>query len=484
MKKEAVIIGTGMGSLSTGAILAKNGWKVHLVEQNWIPGGCTTSYPRKNYIFEAGATTIVGLDHHMPLKFLLDYTGINIPMRKLKTPMEVYMGNEKITKHNDIHQWIDEAENRFEGNQRKFWKEAFKASEFVWNSSMKYLSFPPSNFQDILQTLKKVNPLDVIPARYALQSTEQVMKKHKVYNKKFLAYVNEQLMITAQNTAEDVNFLFGAAALCYTNYENYYIDGGLRNLVQPFVDYIIDKGGTVTYREPVQAITKENSGFTVRTKTKYLKAERVISGIPLNDTKRLFDDKKATKSKAEMQSPQLNSAFQMGIAFKSTKQFDCLHHQIHLEKPLSEINATSLFVSLSHPEDTTRAPENDTIVASVSTHWPDPENKVFETTELEKEVLAVLEEKGFLKKNEIKYYHSSSPKSWKKWTGRKWGFVGGYPQFMKIKPWQLNDSRLGIPGAYQVGDSVYPGQGIPGVTLGGIVAARKLLLDAKQPVDF
>lgn len=482
--KEVIIIGTGMGSLSTGAILAKNGWRVHLVEQNWIPGGCTTSYPRKKFVFEAGATTLVGLDPHMPLRFLLDYIGIEIPLRKLELPMKVYMGKEQIIKHNDFQRWTKEAATKFEGNQYAFWRKAYQISEFVWDSSMKYLSFPPSNFQDIIQTLKKVDPSDVILARYALQSTEQVMKKYNVHNEKFLAYVNEQLMITAQNTAEEVNFLFGAAALCYTNYQNFYVDGGLRNLVQPFVDYIVNKNGTVSYREPVLSVAQDKGKFAVKTKSKVIHASKVVFGIPLNDSKKLLKNKAAFRSKSEMQSQKLNSAFQMGIAFKSEEVFDCLHHQIHLDQPLSTIQASSIFVSLSHPEDHTRSPEPNTVVASVSTHWPNPESSITETSKLENEVLKVLMTKGFFKKRDILYYHSSSPKSWKKWTGRSWGFVGGYPQFLKIKPWRLNDARLGLHGAYQVGDSVYPGQGIPGVTLGGIVAARKLLLDAKQPVDF
>lgn len=483
MNKDVIIIGTGMGSLTAGSILAKNGWKVLLLEQNWIPGGCTTSYPRKHFVFEAGATTVVGMDHHMPLKFALDYTGIQIPMRKLDIPMTVHLGVKKLIKYQSIDQWIQEAENQFSGDQRGFWREAYKISEFVWNSSMKYMSFPPTRAGDLLETLKKVNLSDVLPARYALLSTKQMMKKYGVDHPDFSAYVNEQLMITAQNSAEQVNFLFGAAALCYTNYQNFYIDGGLRNLVQPFVDYIVSKGGSVQYRAPVLSISKENHRFQVKTKSSSYSADKIISGIPINNTKELFKEK-VMKGKTEMQSGQLNSAFQMGIVFKSSKTVACLHHQIHLKEPLEGINATSIFVSLSHPKDQSRAPEPNTTIASVSTHWPDPETNKLDTTKIEKSILTLLENKGFFSQKDLIYYHSSSPKSWSKWTQRKWGFVGGYPQFMKIKPWQLNDCRLEINGAYQVGDSVYPGQGIPGVTLGGIIAAKKLMRDAGEKVDY
>lgn len=96
---------------------------------------------------------------------------------------------------------------------------------------------------------------------------------------------------------------------------------------------------------------------------------------------------------------------------------------------------------------------------------------------MERAVLDELIKRDFIKESNVKYYHSSSPKSWAKWTGRKWGFVGGYPQFMNIKPWQMLDSRLDGHKAYQVGDTVYPGQGIPGVALSGIIAVEKMKTD-------
>jgi phytoene dehydrogenase-like protein len=78
--------------------------------------------------------------------------------------------------------------------------------------------------------------------------------------------------------------------------------------------------------------------------------------------------------------------------------------------------------------------------------------------------------------NDLVYYHSSSPSTWQDWTLRKFGFVGGYPQYKKIKPWQMSGARV-EKGMYICGDSVYPGQGIPGVALSGLLAAEKILSD-------
>jgi phytoene dehydrogenase-like protein len=178
-----------------------------------------------------------------------------------------------------------------------------------------------------------------------------------------------------------------------------------------------------------------------------------------------------------MESKQLNSAFQMGIGFNSTQHFQALHHQIHLATPLPETGSDSIFISLSHQDDEIRCDAEGQRVMSISTHIPDPENRIISSEIVEEAIIQILEERGLLKKEDIVYQHSSTPRSWSKWTGRKWGFVGGYPQYLNIKPWQMLDARLDGHKAYLVGDTAYPGQGIPGVTLSGIIAVEKMSRD-------
>ena len=46
-----------------------------------------------------------------------------------------------------------------------------------------------------------------------------------------------------------------------------------------------------------------------------------------------------------------------------------------------------------------------------------------------------------------------------------------------IKPWKMKDARLDGHRAYICGDSTYPGQGIPGACLSGIIAVEKMKID-------
>lgn len=470
-----------MGSLTSAVLLAKRGLKVQLIEQNWQPGGCTTSYWRKGYVFEAGATTLVGLGKGMPLQYVLDEIGIELAVRKLALPMKVHLKNGKtINRYEALEEWIQEAERVFgKQGQRAFWEECFNVSEFVWRNSLKQLAFPPRKLKDLGAAISgfSIDQLQNLPN--AFLSVESVLRKHNLHeHSDFVDFVNEQLLITAQNHMSEVNFLFGAAALCYTNYPNYYIDGGLLNLVKPLIEYIESKGGEVVYREKVEKITKGDGQYLVQTNKDTYKAGYLISGIPINNTLELFTDKAVAKLQLKtLNSKQLNSAFQMGVGFVPHKTFETIHHQIHLSKPLPETGSASIFISLNHTEDHSRTDKPGEMVMSISTHAPDPENRKIDNAKVEEAVIDELIARDFLKKENIKFMHSSTPGAWVKWTARKWGFVGGYPQYLKVKPWQMLDSRLDMHKAYQVGDTVYPGQGIPGVTLSGIIAVEKMKLD-------
>jgi C-3',4' desaturase CrtD len=479
---DVIVIGAGMAGLTAAALLAKRGIKVCVLEQNWIPGGCATSYPRHGYTFEAGATTLVGLDEGMPLKWLLDQTGIKIEATRLRTPMQVHLPDGRVvTRHENLQAWIGEAERVFGvDGQRSFWEECHALSQMVWQNSLKQLRFPPTTLGDVFALARKASLSQIRMLPHAFQTTEGLLRKHGLHDHApFRRFVDAQLLISAQNLAPEVNALFGAAALCYTNYGNYYVPGGMRQLMEPIVQFITQAGGHVRMRQRVTGVHATPTGYEVRIhKQAPLHCKQVISAIPLNNTLPLMDAATQARCQGKMMPPeQLWSAFGMGIAFKRSADFEAIHHQILLADALPEIAASSIFLSLSHPDDHSRCAP-DECVAAISTHIANPQlPEAHDKAKIEAAVIDILEQKGFLRGSDILYQHSSTQKSWEKWTGRAYGFVGGYPQYKHIKPWQMKDARLDGKGAYICGDSTYPGQGIPGACLSGIIAVEKLSAD-------
>lgn len=483
---DVAVVGAGIAGLTTACLLAKDGHEVGVFEQNWLPGGCASAYPRKGYIFESGATTLVGLDPHMPLRFLLDQIELDLEPWKLAVPMKVYLKDgTEITRHHDIDAWIEEAERVFgPKGQRAFWTYCYQIAQFVWEVSLVQRVFPPSSIKDLWYAAQRFRPKQIAFAALAFRSVKQLLKQHDLLsNERFVAFVDEQLLITAQNYHPEVNVLFGATALCYTNFGNYYMPGGLIKLVEPMVDFLTQQGSAVHLRSPVKRIISQNGHYLVETdyrgQTASYQANKLVSAIPINNTLQLVKPDRRTQKIQQrvLSSESLNSAFQMGIVARKSKRFTCLHHQIHLPTPLPYLGAHSIFLSISHPDDSQRCGP-DEIVASISTHAPDPANRWIERKEeLETVILRLLDQLGLISQKDVLFYHSSTPGSWEKWTGRQWGFVGGYPQYMRIKPWQMLDARFDHKGMYICGDSTYPGQGIPGACLSGIVAYEKMKLD-------
>ncbi|MCI4669155.1 MAG: NAD(P)/FAD-dependent oxidoreductase [Bacteroidia bacterium] len=483
---DVAVIGSGMAGLTAAVLLAKEGKKVLLLEQNWLAGGCSSSYPRKNYVFESGATTLVGLDPHMPLEFLERETGIKLNPWELSIPMKVYLKNgEVLTRYKNLDQWIAEAERVFGSKgQAAFWKECYKIAHFVWETSLVQRAFPPSSVKDLIYAATHFQPKQLGFAAKAFVSVEDLLKKYGLFeNELFKEFVNEQLLITAQNYLEEVNILFGATALCYTNFTNYYMPGGLGKMVDILVGYVEQHGGKLLTRTPVSQILPQNDHYKLKSNYRGEEQEflvrNVVSSIPINNSLELLDNDLFNKKyqKKILRSDKLNSAFQMGFVITRKENVDCLHHQIHLDEALPYAGSHSIFLSWSHPDDGERCGP-DELVGSISTHVPDPARNFVEKKEkIEETIWRNLERVGLAMKKDVVYQHSSTPGSWEKWTKRSWGFVGGYPQYMKIKPWQMLDARFDGKGMYICGDSTYPGQGIPGACLSGIVAVEKMKLD-------
>lgn len=68
---DVIIVGGGFGGLSCGALLAKNGYKVCLVEKNNSVGGLCSSYKKEEFHFDYGAEDIGGLWERGAVRYLL-----------------------------------------------------------------------------------------------------------------------------------------------------------------------------------------------------------------------------------------------------------------------------------------------------------------------------------------------------------------------------------------------------------------------------
>jgi all-trans-retinol 13,14-reductase len=87
MKKKCIIIGSGLGGLACGVILAKNGYDVTVLEQGGQIGGCLQCFSRRGVKFETGMHFIGSADEGQTLSRLLNYLDVkkDIKLGRLDT---------------------------------------------------------------------------------------------------------------------------------------------------------------------------------------------------------------------------------------------------------------------------------------------------------------------------------------------------------------------------------------------------------------
>lgn len=154
------------------------------------------------------------------------------------------------------------------------------------------------------------------------------------------------------------------------------------------------------------------------------------------------------------------------------------HHQIIRGRPLGETN--SIFLSLSPGWDSSRAPSGKRAV-TISTHtdlrswWDlyhnDPQRYQARRQKYQDKILQSVESilPGIVGASSL--VMPGTPVTFEKFTRRTWGWVGGYPQtsLLRVQPPKLS------PGIWMVGDSIFPGQSMPAVALGGLRVASLIL---------
>jgi all-trans-retinol 13,14-reductase len=84
MKYDVIIIGSGLGGLQCGYILAKKGLKVCILEKNAVAGGCLQTFKRNGIRLDTGFHYVGGLDENQSLHTLFQYFHLlDLPWKRL-----------------------------------------------------------------------------------------------------------------------------------------------------------------------------------------------------------------------------------------------------------------------------------------------------------------------------------------------------------------------------------------------------------------
>ena len=120
-KFDVIIVGSGLGGLECGFILAKNGMKVCVLEQDAQTGGCLRTFRRGDMLFDTGFHYVGGLDEGQSLYRFFRYFGLlDLPWHRLDETGfdEVVIGKQSWLMANGYERFIDTLARAFPHQHR------------------------------------------------------------------------------------------------------------------------------------------------------------------------------------------------------------------------------------------------------------------------------------------------------------------------------------------------------------------------------
>ncbi len=93
---DIIVAGSGIGGLTAASLLAKNGFKVLVLERHYKVGGYCSSFGRKGFIFNTGVEDVSGLWEGGPVNFLLKELNLDKDSLFVKNKILYILNGEKI----------------------------------------------------------------------------------------------------------------------------------------------------------------------------------------------------------------------------------------------------------------------------------------------------------------------------------------------------------------------------------------------------
>ncbi|MDN5130793.1 phytoene desaturase family protein [Aliarcobacter butzleri] len=459
-KIDLTVIGSGIGG-SLISILNKDKNLV-LFEKDKNLGGTASTFKRFGNYFNSGATTFVGYEDNHIIKEIFDSADFIPDLKKSSYAYRTIINGKSIDRITDFEEFIESLNSVFyHKNNRYFWQTLKDIDERFWK--LKNIYFAKYSLNSYLKSLKTIDILFKEYKFLLFKSAKSFIKEVLGdISKEYQDFIDAQLQITLQSTSKDIPLLSFAIALSYPFHKIFYANGGMGKL---FDDMLKDIN--VKKNEQIMQIKKENNFYRlISSKDEYLTSKLVLN-MPVFECKNLFldEDLQNYYKKFEFYD---QSAFVIYLKIDSKKEF-LNHYQIILKDNIPNAVSKSFFVSFSHKDDEKLSKNGYSVTISCHTKalfWNElskeeyEKNKEFTKNFILDELLKNIPD---IKKEDIKIEFCATSKTFKRYINR---FNCGATPLNLKNIFKIPSSLTPFKNLYNIGDSVFAGQGWPGVALG------------------
>lgn len=259
MSKQVLIVGTGLGGLSTGLRLTSRGYTVTFVEKNNKPGGRLNQLQKDGFTFDVGPSFF-----SMPYEFeeLVNDCGIPMPFEFVEIDPLYTVNFRGSDKRYYLYKDIDKLSQQFEDVEPDF-KQKFTAylhkCESIYNDTVAIAI--KQNFDSIpayVAALASVNPrhLPVLLKTFWAQTGSYFKSKeaHQIVS---------LISFFLGRTPFDTNAVYTLLSHIEFKHTGYYnVKGGMYSIVESLVKELTKRNATFHYNTEIVDYVSNNNTLT------------------------------------------------------------------------------------------------------------------------------------------------------------------------------------------------------------------------------
>ncbi len=487
MKKDIIVIGSGLAGMASAAYLAKEGHRVKVIEKNSTYGGRLQTYKEKGFTFDLGPSW-----YWMPDLFESFFSDFNrkasdyYTLTRLDPGYRVYFEDKEFFDVPESYEKLKKNLEKIESGSSDALDKFLADGKIKYEIAVKKFIYKPS-----------LSPFEYI--RLDLIKHLGRLAIFKPISKHIREFFTDKRII---QMLEFPGLLLGAkpsktpALYSLMNYADiklgtWYPSGGIRSVATAVQSVAVEQGVEFVYGEPIKKIhKKDKSVFEVISKNRSYDADIVIANADYEHVEtNLLDKKYRNYSETYWNKRTMSPSallFYIGLNKKINIPHHCLFFDTNFNSHVRDIyddpkwpENPLFYVSCTSKTDIDVAPTGSEALFILIPVAPDLTDEPALRDSYLEQVLDRIEQKTgeSIRSNVVltrSYAHKEFISDFNSFKGNAYGLANTLFQTAFLKP-KIKNSRLS--NLYYTGQLTVPGPGMPPALVSGKIVAKQVMKD-------